>query len=261
MNETTDTTATEPAGTSKGKSRITQLIGKFALGGALLVLLIGIGSLILARYGLIDKITGFRGFMYMMWPMIALFVVAVVGIVMGLLRKRGAGWRSPVALVLSVVTLGVIYTQVIAPARAHPPLHDISTDLEEPPEFRQLTLREDNLVPFNNMEEWRSAHREGYPDIQPVVIDRSPEAVLANARTLAEERGWEIVNVDPAQGVLEATATAGFIRFFDDVVVEVTPVADGSTRVDMRSVSRVGVSDLGYNAERVSSFLADLRNM
>ena len=92
-----------------------------------------------------------------------------------------------------------------------------------------------------------------------IIIDRAPEEVLANARALAEERGWEIAAYDAASGHMEATAYAGYIRFMDDVVVEVTPVQDGSTRVDMRSVSRVGVSDLGYNAARIEEFLADLR--
>ena len=83
--------------------------------------------------------------------------------------------------------------------------------------------------------------------------------MLADARALAEQRGWDIASVDPLSGHMEATAYAGYIRFMDDVIVEVTPIADGSTRVDMRSVSRVGMSDLGYNAERIRDFLRDLQ--
>ena len=163
------------------------------------------------------------------------------------------------AIALALVMIALFYALVIRPGSAVPPLHDVTTDLDDPPEFRTLTLREDNLVGFNNIEEWRSAHREGYPDIAPIIIDKAPARVLADARALAEQRGWDIASVDPLSGHMEATAYAGYIRFMDDVIVEVTPIADGSTRVDMRSVSRVGMSDLGYNAERIRDFLRDLQ--
>lgn len=249
------TTAPEP----KGKSRLTRMIGNFTLGGALLFLLYALGGLVLARYDIVAKITGFRSFMMTMWPFMALAALAVIGIVIGMLRKRGPGWRNPLALVLSLFMLGTMYTQVMIPARSAPFLHDVSTDVDDPPEFMTLPLREDNLDQFDgDIEAWRSAHREGYPDMDPVIIDKAPELVLADARALAEERGWEIAQYSPEIGRLEATATAGFIRFYDDVIVEVTPIADGSTRIDMRSVSRVGGSDLGYNAQRIEAFLTDL---
>ncbi|VVT11929.1 DUF1499 domain-containing protein [Erythrobacter sp. EC-HK427] len=258
-----DASATEavaPELAAQGPSKLTRWIGNFTHGGAVIMLVIAFGSLVLARYDIIDKLSGFRGFMMTMYPFAALAVIAVIGIAIGMLRKRGAGWRNPLALVLSVVMLGVFYTQVIAPARSAPFMHDISTDVDDPPAFQTLTLREDNLdVHDGDIEAWRSAHRESYPNIEPVIINKSPELVIADAHALAEARGWEIAEYSPAAGRLEATATAGFIRFYDDVIVEATPIADGSTRVDMRSVSRVGGSDLGYNAARIEAFLNDLR--
>ena len=142
-----------------------------------------------------------------------------------------------------------------------PPLHDITTNVDDPPQFRTLELREDNLIPFQNIEEWRSAHREGYPDIEPVIINKPPLEVLANARALVHERDWKIAAVDQRTGRLEATAYESYIRFEDDVMIKVTPIADGSTRVDMRSVSRVGLGDLGVNAKRIRTFLAELEAM
>ena len=275
--DTTDTSAASTAATTTtsaeaktdtattrdtGKSRITRLIGNFTLGGALIMLLVALGSLVLARYGIIGKLPGFRYFMMTLWPFAALAVIAVIGIVIGMVRKRGAGWRNPVALLLSLVMLGVFYTQVIAPARSAPFMHDISTDVDDPPQFRTLALRDDYLEMYEgDIEAWRSAHRENYPEMEPVIIEQSPDLVIADARALAEDRGWEIAEYSPEAGRLEATATAGFIRFFDDVVVEVTPIADGSSRVDMRSISRVGGSDLGYNAARIRAFLADLEEV
>ncbi len=83
--------------------------------------------------------------------------------------------------------------------------------------------------------------------------------MTANAVKLAEERGWTVAAQDPARGHMEATAAVSFIRFYDDVVLRITPTPDGRSRVDMRSVSRIGVSDFGVNARRIEEFLAALQ--
>jgi uncharacterized protein (DUF1499 family) len=43
--------------------------------------------------------------------------------------------------------------------------------------------------------------------------------------------------------------------FTDDIVIRVTPAQNGSI-VDLRSVSRVGKSDLGANAKRINQFIS-----
>ena len=163
-------------------------------------------------------------------------------------------------LALAIAMPAVLFFAVILPGSEAPAMHDITTDVDDPPAFVAWELREDNLVPFESMEEWRAEHELNYPDIAPIVVDQSPDEVLAVARALAEERGWTITDSDPAAGRLEAIAYAGYIRFRDHVVVEVTPIADGSTRVDMRSTSEVGVGDLGYNARRIEEFLTAMQN-
>ena len=90
-----------------------------------------------------------------------------------------------------------------------------------------------------------------------MTLPAPPDRVLTTAEALARRLGWEIVAVVPAEGRLEATATTPWFGFKDDVVVRVTPAATGS-RVDMRSKSRVGRSDLGVNAKRIRAFLAEL---
>jgi uncharacterized protein (DUF1499 family) len=66
------------------------------------------------------------------------------------------------------------------------------------------------------------------------------------------------VSEAPAEGRLEATDTTFWFGFKDDVVVRVRPDGTGS-RVDVRSLSRVGRSDLGMNARRIRRFLERLR--
>jgi uncharacterized protein (DUF1499 family) len=80
------------------------------------------------------------------------------------------------------------------------------------------------------------------------------------AASLARSRGWAIAKVDRNAGIVEATATSRFFRFKDDVVVRVRPdpASPGSSLVDIRSISRVGGSDIGMNAKRIRAFVADL---
>ena len=249
--------APNPAPTGPKKSKWVKYLGSFALGGAILAIVIAFVALTLARYDMVDKITGFFGFVMMLNPARALAVIAAIALVLSFIVKSGPRWQAIGGLVLSGALLLTIYTQVIIPGGEAKPIHDITTDMDDTPQFVVLDRPETSTGPFS-IEEWRAFHTSAYSHIAPIVIDKSPVDVLADARALVEERGWEIALVDPATGHLEATATAGYLRFYDDVIVEVTPIEDGSSRVDMRSVSQVGVSDLGYNAKRIEAFLADL---
>ncbi|MEM8695569.1 MAG: DUF1499 domain-containing protein [Pseudomonadota bacterium] len=151
-----------------------------------------------------------------------------------------------------------------------PPIHDITTDLSNPPAFETLTLRADNreivpdggradLADLDNAARWRRWHEEAYHDIRPILVPVSVPDAVAAAERLVEERGWELAAADPATGRIEATDTVSIYRFKDDVVLRITPNPNGDgSVVNMRSVSRVGVSDLGVNGDRIRAFLADL---
>ena len=74
------------------------------------------------------------------------------------------------------------------------------------------------------------------------------------ALAVAQAQGWEIVTADKSSGRIEATETTRWFGFTDDVVVRLTPWGAG-TRVDVRSVSRTALGDLGRNARRIRGFL------
>jgi uncharacterized protein (DUF1499 family) len=69
--------------------------------------------------------------------------------------------------------------------------------------------------------------------------------------------GWEVVAAVPAEERIEATATTFWFGFKDDIVVRITS-ADGGSRIDVRSVSRVGRGDVGTNAKRIKAYLAQI---
>lgn len=183
--------------------------------------------------------------------------------------------RKAKALSLLSVSISILFTgylgSKIVRARTVPAIHDVSTDLQDLPEFRSLPLRADNLaqVPDQGRTDlaaldpearWKVLHREAYNDLSPLHVSQPATVVILRAEHLARGRGWDVVSFSPADGRLEAIATSLFFRFKDDVVVRVRadPGKPGASIVDMRSVSRVGVSDVGVNASRIRSFLADL---
>ena len=139
-----------------------------------------------------------------------------------------------------------------------PAIHDVTTDIANPPQFERLPLRADNLAGVETVENWRRLHAGAYGHLQPLVLAKPVAEVTDAATRIARESGWEIAVSDPARGHVEATASVSYIRFKDDVVIRISPTADGRSRVDMRSVSRVGVSDFGVNARRIDEFLKAL---
>lgn len=233
-------------------------------------LLWGIVSALGAGWGAWEWSRGLTG---VLWS----FILAIGAILFGILfgwRARKSGIARPrflrwIGMLAAIVYAGWIGTFILAGASV-PAIHDISTDLADPPAFRELSLRADNLdaVPgegeaemkgMNPQQRWVVVHQKAYGDIRSVRINEPVPTVIAKAERLAKARGWDVVVALPEEGRLEATETSAFFRFKDDVVLRVKPTdtGDGSI-VDMRSVSRVGVSDLGVNAKRVRSFLADL---
>jgi len=56
---------------------------------------------------------------------------------------------------------------------------------------------------------------------------------------------------------LEASDTSLLFGFIEDVVLSIQ-ASEQCTLVDMRSMSRVGKSDMGANAQRIRRFLAEL---
>jgi uncharacterized protein (DUF1499 family) len=162
------------------------------------------------------------------------------------------------ALLVSLAVFSVPWL-VMQRARQVPYIHDITTDTSDPPAFvAVLPLREGapNSAVYGGPEV-AAAQAKGYPDIGPRYLAAAPAQAFEQALAAARAMGWTIVAAEPAAGRIEATATTRWLGFKDDVVVRIRPDAGGS-RVDVRSVSRVGKSDLGTNARRIREYLGRL---
>jgi uncharacterized protein (DUF1499 family) len=140
-----------------------------------------------------------------------------------------------------------------------PPIHDITTDAGDPPAFVALMpARKASANGADYRRESFQLQRAAYAEIQPLRLEEKPDRVFQRARDAARALGWDVVASDATAGRIEATDTTAWWGFKDDVVVRVRAEGEG-TRVDVRSMSRVGRSDLGANAARVRAFLAKLR--
>lgn len=141
-----------------------------------------------------------------------------------------------------------------------PAIHDITTDTANPPTFvALLSAREASPNGAAYDFDARDEQLAAYPEILPLYIKG---ANVADATALAENQarimGWEIAAVEPELGRIEATDTTFWFGYKDDIIIRVTPEQDGAT-VNIRSVSRVGIGDLGANAKRIETFLAALK--
>lgn len=167
--------------------------------------------------------------------------------------------QSVAALAVSAAVAGpplMMFRQ----AQQVPRIHDITTDTADPPAFVAVVpLRKDARNPADYAPETAALQKQGYPDIAPLKLAVPPAQAFERALAAARAMGWEIVAAAPNELRIEATDTTPMFGFKDDVVVRIRP-ADGGAVVDVRSKSRIGLSDLGTNAKRVRSYLARVAN-
>jgi uncharacterized protein (DUF1499 family) len=214
----------------------------------------------LYRVGILSLPIAFGMLRWAAYVGIAAIVFAVPPAMFGYARgQRLRVLVSALALLGGALAFGIPF-QFQQSARSVPPIHDITTDLENPPVFEAVVpLRADAPNSLERPATLVQQQREGYPDLAPVTLPTPPAQAFDRALAAAQDAGWRIVTADKNAGRIEATDTTRWFGFEDDVVVRLTPWGSG-TRVDVRSVSRIGRSDIGTNARRIRRYLAALQD-
>jgi uncharacterized protein (DUF1499 family) len=189
--------------------------------------------------------------------------IGVIAIILHLLLKTDGVIKTVVIATVSVVfALGAYFVpRSYAPPAGTPPIHDISTDVVNPPQYVDvLPLRADaaNTVVYGGSpdmtpEKLAELQTQAYPDIVPKRFTQSQDKVFVAALNVVNQMGWELVTQVPEEGRIEATDTTFWFRFKDDVVIKVSTEGE-QTVVNARSLSRVGVGDVGKNAARLREF-------
>jgi len=168
--------------------------------------------------------------------------------------RRGGGKHCLLAAAVSLPALIGVLVLGMQGAKA-PPIHDITTDMDNPPVFRTaqaLRRSGDNGTEYPGMAT-AERQRQAYSDIKPLEVPEQPDEVFAHSLAVAGKLGWRIVAQDREQGMIEAVDRTLIFGFTDDIVIRITADNRGS-RIDLRSASRAGISDLGINAKRIRAF-------
>jgi uncharacterized protein (DUF1499 family) len=234
--------------------KLSRLVLLIAVVAAFLLLIAGPGT----RMEWWDFGVGFKLMKWATFIGIGASVMALIGLLVPRVRRGGAGLLA-VALVIGLLVAYVPW-QGMRTARSVPPIHDISTDTDQPPVFVEiLPLRADASNPSEYAgAEVAAQQRAAYADLQPLRLEVGTDAAFDRSLAAAESMGWEIVAADKESGRIEATDTTLWFGFKDDVVVRVGGDAEASV-VDVRSVSRVGQSDVGKNAQRIRAYLEKIQ--
>lgn len=231
-------------------ARLSFLLGLAALAGVA-----ALGPLY--RFGRIDLETMLLGLRY---GGLAGIAAILLGAITAILGRPGHGRRGFVSGSLGIL-LGLAAAFVpmhwLWLSRTLPPIHDIVTDTVDPPPL----ARRGEVSPQSNAYEGArlaALQKQAYPDIVPLLLPIAPAEAFARAEKIAVAMGWQILLADARTGRIDAVARSDWFGFEDDVAIRVRATAAGS-RIDMRSRSRVGVSDLGANADRIRRFFRRLQ--
>src|ERR1700730_13740699 len=235
-------------------------VGLWLIGAGLLLCLVCGPS---HRFGLAN----FRGALLLLACGLVLLLAGTLLAIVGMLVASTRRTRFARGPAMAAVAIGLLASVRLVSWIAAARIHEISTDLTDPPAFVAVAaLRRDAhavnpseyvsrvSAPGGGIIEVPELQRQRYPDIQPLRLALAPAAALQAAQRAAQHLRWQIDAYVPGDGRLEATDTSAFFGFKDDVVVRVR-ASDAGSRVDVRSKSRVGLSDVGANARRVRAFL------
>ncbi|CAJ1856336.1 hypothetical protein OPFLODJI_02851 [Aeromonas hydrophila] len=185
-----------------------------------------------------------------LWPWWLGFAICLLGALVSLALLVRLPWsRSRCANGWGAVPLLLPLAFVVQALRT-PLVNDVSTDPNNPPQLLWAAeLRTAQDLPINPAP---LKAFEGKPG--PLFTSASPVEVITEAHALMEQLGWQ---VRPSPDGLEAVVTTGWFGFQDDVALRVY-AGPKETRIDMRSASRQGQSDLGTNRARIEEFLIRL---
>ncbi|MXO95025.1 DUF1499 domain-containing protein [Erythrobacter aquimaris] len=231
------------------------------------------------KFGLIDWRFAL-GTMVREWGPILIGITALVAVIalVAILWKgpRGQWWKAALALAIPAALMGGL-ASVASTAESVPPIHDVATDVTDPPQFTEWTREKraqvsanplnDYATPLGELDAWSDmdsplasqSHAqiiaESYPDLATITYSGDASDAMVAVALAMEDIGLSDVTSDVDGGRVEGVAETFLFGFKDDVVAR---VRDGE--IDLRSVSRVGLSDLGYNAARLRELSEAIEN-
>ncbi len=195
---------------------------------------------------------------------IAILCAGAAVIVIWQTGRKGAG-RLLAGLALALLLLSYPAYLAVQAIRL-PVMADITTDLDDPPAFsrsRKALMARGGVTPEALLPEVRRQQRQAYPLVQPIMLDLDADEAYKAVVKIATAKRWQIIDqTSPGGrsgvGHVDAVARGLVLGLPDDVTIRIRPLA-GQTRVDIRSVSRIGRHDFGANARRIEQLAQALQ--
>lgn len=214
----------------------------------------------LHRFGIINLGMAFTVFKYGVYVGIAALVLLALVFVMQVISKRKIMTLTSSAIVAIFSAIAIIIpVAMLKQGTSAPPIHDISTDLVNPPKFDAVApLRIDAPNPIHYAGAASAEQqRQAYPELKTLTYTQSKAELVIAIEQATKNLGWALIDADVNKGKVEATDTTTWFGFKDDIVVRVNDLGN-KREVDIRSKSRIGASDLGKNAKRIHDFIKEL---
>jgi hypothetical protein len=199
---------------------------------------------------------------FLLFVLAALIGFAVL--VLSVLKMAKDTESKPRALVIAIVAtalpLGMLGHSIFK-SQNYPFIHDITTDTVNPPEFVAAAKDRsegDHDVAYEG-ETIAALQKQGYPDLTGLQLPHNAQDTFTLARQAVTELGWQVLaeNSSTMPYTIEAVDTSLLFGFKDDVVIRIQQMENGAL-VDVRSMSRLGQSDLGVNAQRIRSLFEQI---
>ena len=213
----------------------------------------------LYKFNVVDLSVAFTGFRLSVFVGVAALVLLLIQFIF--IRKTMTLIYSGLAFVFAIIAIAMPLN-MMTKAKSVPAIHDISTDLVNPPKYIAIVpLRANASNPVTYAGEKIAAQqRKAYPELTTLNFAQSKIKLEDAIQQAIKKLGWELVNTNTELGIIEATDTSTWFGFKDDIVVRIKD--EGTQRfVDIRSKSRVGISDLGKNAERIHALIDELNDI
>jgi len=241
---------------------------RIAMALAILAPLIFVIAALGYRLGMFDLSTSLGSLSRKIGPILLVFglIASIASVLLSwFVRPRKGILLSFVVLLVplgGLIKLNSVRTTV----SSVPFIHDITTDTENPPEFTQAIIERRNKTKgVNSLDYMQHKDNKGehasilqsqsYPAITSVRRSESPDIVFREAAEIIGQQGWKVVTEDADNGIIEATDTSFWYGFKDDIILRIRESNNVGTVIDLRSVSRIGQSDLGANAERLEKLI------
>lgn len=260
-------------GLRKVRGFINKLTKILAIGSPLVFILAGLGS----KIGIWDWKFGLLTLTQKVGPMLLIVtgVFAFLSMILAAISPKKGFWLGAFAMIVPLFGLGQL-AGVKNKVNALPLIHDITTNTQDVPVFTSAILSERGKVEGVNTVDYAgklaltkekddagkpvtklvaALQTQAYPKVRPLILSQPTEATFEQAKAVAKDMGWKIKSEDLNAGLIEATDTSFWYGFKDDIVIRLRSGEGGGTVVDVRSVSRVGMSDMGANAARIRRFL------